>query len=79
MTANNGTVVDIPEEYISGFGLDDVGYCVECGEERYGTEPDARRYPCEACGKKSVYGAQELLLEGAIVSDYGRAITEDRE
>jgi len=66
MKAKDGTVVYIPEDHISGFGIDDVGYCANCGEERYGTEPDARRYPCEACGARAVYGAQELLLEGVI-------------
>lgn len=42
------------------------GLCVSCGSEQLGCEPDARRYPCEACGKRTVYGAQELLLMGRI-------------
>jgi predicted RNA-binding Zn-ribbon protein involved in translation (DUF1610 family) len=44
------------------FGLDDPGICVACGEEASGVEPDARKYECEACGKRAVYGAQELLF-----------------
>lgn len=44
------------------FGTDNPGFCVVCGEEQEGCEPDARRYPCETCGKRAVYGAQELLL-----------------
>ena len=44
------------------FGLSDIGFCISCGEERYQTEPDARNYPCEGCGKRKVFGAQELLL-----------------
>jgi hypothetical protein len=42
--------------------LDDPGFCLVCGNEQGGCEPDARRYECEACGEKQVYGAQELLL-----------------
>jgi hypothetical protein len=39
-----------------------LGFCVLCGEEATGVEPDAHRYPCESCGKKGVYGAEELLF-----------------
>jgi DNA-directed RNA polymerase subunit RPC12/RpoP len=42
------------------------GFCVQCGAERPGTEPDARKYPCDDCGKRAVYGAQELLLMGLV-------------
>ena len=47
---------------VTGMSLDDVGLCLACGEERYGTEPDARRYPCEGCEQNKVYGVQELLM-----------------
>ena len=43
---------------------DNLGFCIECGEEAFGVEPDARRYKCECCGKYSVYGAEELLVAG---------------
>jgi Zn finger protein HypA/HybF involved in hydrogenase expression len=47
--------------------LDDPGFCLVCGNEQSGCEPDARRYQCEACGESQVYGAEELaLLEIAI-------------
>lgn len=39
-----------------------IGFCVACGEEQEGVEPDARRYECESCGEDRVYGAQEILL-----------------
>jgi DNA-directed RNA polymerase subunit RPC12/RpoP len=39
-----------------------VGFCVKCGEEASGVEPDARKYECESCGERGVYGAEELLL-----------------
>lgn len=42
--------------------LDNPGICLACGEDAEGCEPDARRYECEACGEKQVYGAEELLL-----------------
>jgi hypothetical protein len=49
----------------SMFGTEDDGFCVACGEEATGVEPDAERYPCEACGKRAVYGAEQLLIHGA--------------
>lgn len=44
------------------FGTDNPGFCVACGTEAEGCEPDARHYPCEHCGQSAVYGAEELLL-----------------
>lgn len=46
------------------FGLDNPGFCVACGHEQEGCEPDARRYRCDECGERQVYGAAELLLMG---------------
>lgn len=42
--------------------LDNPGFCLSCGNEQGGCEPDARKYECEACGERQVYGAQELLF-----------------
>ena len=42
--------------------LDNPGFCVRCGAEADGVEPDARKYECEFCGEPGVYGAEELLL-----------------
>jgi DNA-directed RNA polymerase subunit RPC12/RpoP len=39
-----------------------LGYCLACGAEHYGVEPDARRYECEECGQRKVFGAEEILL-----------------
>ena len=44
------------------YGLDNPGFCVACGHEQDGCEPDARKYECEVCGEKAVYGAAELLM-----------------
>lgn len=41
---------------------DSGGICVGCGAEAAGVEPDARRYLCEACGRRRVYGVDELSL-----------------
>jgi hypothetical protein len=45
-------------------GDENAGFCLACHEEAYGIEPDARRYRCEACGERKVYGAEELILMG---------------
>jgi hypothetical protein len=44
------------------FDLDSIGLCVACGHTQGCVEPDARRYECEACGEKAVYGAEELAF-----------------
>jgi hypothetical protein len=41
---------------------DGTGFCIACGAEAYGVEPDARKYECDECGENKVYGAMELLL-----------------
>ena len=41
---------------------DNLGFCVRCGAEHGGCEPDARKYECEECGAPTVYGAEELLF-----------------
>lgn len=43
-----------------------TGFCLACGSEQDGTEPDARKYTCHACGMRKVYGAEELLLMGLV-------------
>jgi len=46
----------------SNTGLDNPGFCLICGAEAEGCEPDARDYVCESCGAPAVYGAEELLM-----------------
>jgi predicted RNA-binding Zn-ribbon protein involved in translation (DUF1610 family) len=43
-------------------GLDNPGFCIACGADAEGVEPDATRYPCDACGQRTVYGAEGLLI-----------------
>lgn len=45
-----------------------AGFCLACGAERECCEPDARNYPCDSCGKKLVFGAEEILLMGYVKS-----------
>lgn len=42
--------------------LDNPGFCITCGEEQEGCEPDMRKGKCEHCGELKVYGADELLM-----------------
>lgn len=60
------------DEYRS-LDYEHAGLCVGCGEETNGgVEPDARRYDCESCGVRKVYGIQELVLMGFIeITDGG--------
>lgn len=41
-----------------------VGFCLACGEEQGGVEPDMCSGHCEACGAHKVYGAEQLMLMG---------------
>lgn len=41
---------------------ENLGYCLCCGAEHDGVEPDARGYHCDSCRENTVYGAQEILL-----------------
>jgi hypothetical protein len=45
---------------------DMAGCCMACGHEQHGCEPDARRYKCEACGERQVYGPHEYLMMGLV-------------
>jgi hypothetical protein len=45
--------------------LSNPGFCIDCGKEAEGCEPDARRLTCESCGEDKVYGAQEILFRMA--------------
>lgn len=38
------------------------GFCLACGEQAENIEPDARNYECDVCGKRKVFGAEEILL-----------------
>lgn len=54
--------LEVIEDAIEG----NTGFCLSCGAEEYGCEPDARGYECSSCGKKNVYGAEEILIMGLV-------------
>jgi hypothetical protein len=53
-------------EQVMAADADQAGFCLACGFEQGGCEPDARRYACEACGERQVYGASELIFMGRV-------------
>jgi len=61
-TLDPDEVLEAAEEQM--FGLGNAGFCLNCGEELEGIDPDARGDECECCGSQSVYGAQELVMMG---------------
>lgn len=54
-------------------GLGNPGVCTSCGmvDEFAGCEPDARNYECPECGKHTLMGLEEALMEDIL------NITED--
>lgn len=54
--------IDIDEVMEAAQRDDGTGFCIACGNEQSCCEPDARNYECESCGKRKVFGAEELLL-----------------
>ena len=52
--------------------LDNPGFCLACGNEQGGCEPDARNYECEACSEFQVYGAEELALMIVVVNTHSK-------
>jgi hypothetical protein len=41
---------------------DHLGFCLACGEEADGCEPDASKYECDVCGEHAVEGAENTLF-----------------
>lgn len=58
--------ITLTEDDYARLNEDCGGFCLTCGSEAYGVEPDARYYECEACGARAVFGAEELLMSGII-------------
>ena len=42
--------------------LDNPGFCISCGEDADGYEPDAEYHECECCGMPSVFGAMQVMF-----------------
>ena len=61
------TRVEMTRREYQDLGNDYGGICVACGDATEGgIEPDARRYACESCDKRAVYGIEELMLRGRV-------------
>jgi len=43
-------------------GLDNPGFCLSCGSDADGVEPDAEGHICEGCGESAVMGAENALI-----------------
>lgn len=68
VSINTKVSVDVVAEAVERgmIGLDSPGFCILCGCEVEGVEPDAQKYHCESCGSECVYGAEELLIHMAL-------------
>jgi hypothetical protein len=42
--------------------LSNPGFCLACGADADGCEPDARNYTCTECGEDEVFGAEEIVM-----------------
>lgn len=58
--------IKITEDTYRALESDYMGICRSCLDVACECEPDARNYKCESCNAKTVYGAQELMMMGAI-------------
>jgi hypothetical protein len=66
-TTSQPKTFDMTMDEYRDAGSNFEGRCIACGAEvPSGCEPDARRYECEECGEKQVYGMDELLIMGLI-------------
>ena len=59
------------EDRESPLDFDNVGFCLGCGSETSGVEPDACKYPCESCGQPLVYGLEEIAIMGLVEIEGG--------
>lgn len=63
--AKNGSIQHKPSiELAMALASNQQGFCLACGTDVHGIEPDARRNTCPECGAHKVYGAEELVLMG---------------
>ena len=46
-----------------------LAWCLACGNEFNGYEPDVRNANCESCGEHAVFAAYECLNDGLFIDD----------
>lgn len=56
-------MIRLTMDQLEGAAQDYCGFCISCGEEQSGVEPDARKYTCLHCGLHTVFGAEQIVLE----------------
>lgn len=57
------TAQRVYEAVVEGMcSTDSPGFCLSCGADADGVEPDARGYTCDVCGDDAVASAQFVLL-----------------
>jgi len=39
-----------------------IGFCLTCGDEAEGVEPDREKMKCLTCGNYTVYGCETILI-----------------
>lgn len=44
------------------FGTANIGFCIHCGCEADGCEPDMEKGFCAGCERREVYGAEQLMF-----------------
>lgn len=54
--------ITFSQEQIGEAMDENVGFCLNCGEEHLDIEPDARALWCDQCQRSEVYGAEEIVL-----------------
>jgi hypothetical protein len=54
--------IDLDEVMRAVEADDNSGFCLACGAQADCCEPDARRYVCESCDARAVFGAEEVLI-----------------
>jgi len=58
--------IKLTEDTYRMLDSDSMGVCRACLTPMCECEPDAKKYKCDGCGEKAVYGAQELMMLGAL-------------
>lgn len=66
MAAKHDGLKVFPIHELEDASDDYAGFCLVCGYRQDPVEPDARGYKCEECGKRKVYGAEEIMLMGLV-------------
>lgn len=51
-----------PEVVAEAVEAGNTGFCLICGDEADGVEPDAENHTCESCGAEQVFGAETILI-----------------